>query len=140
MTLLSLIGHVAKEHVIQYSLVMLDDILTKSKDRVKQVHDVALKNDLNIWPILVTLLNRDDAIVMHMASRLITKLATLSRYRCPDSDLIYFLNWLKVQLCSPVSYIQRSCGIGRLNVTVVNAKLYCREMSIFRVWQNVFNY
>ncbi|XP_057308617.1 V-type proton ATPase subunit H-like [Hydractinia symbiolongicarpus] len=101
MTLLSLIGHVAKEHVIQYSLVMLDDILAKSKDRVKQVHDVALKNDLNIWPILVTLLNRDDSIVMHMASRLITKLATLSRYRCPDSDLIYFLNWLKVQLCSP---------------------------------------
>jgi len=97
-TMLSLISHVAKEHVIQYTLVMLDDILNKNKNRVKLVHDVATKHNLNIWPPLISLLNRDDRVVMHMASRLLAKLATLSRVRCPESDLIYYLNWLKVQL------------------------------------------
>lgn len=96
--MLSLISHVAKEHVLQYTLVILDDILSGSKDRIKMVHDVAAKHNLNIWPPLIALLNRDDRVVMHMASRLLAKLATQSKVRCPDSDLIYYLNWLKGQL------------------------------------------
>ena len=85
-------------------LVMLDDLITKDKSRVTQIHEIANKrSDVNIWPPFSSLLNRDDPIVMHMASRLLSKLATFSKYRCPDSDLIYYLNWLKVQLTLPVS-------------------------------------
>lgn len=97
-TMLSLISHVAKEHVIQYTLVMLDDILSKSKERVKLVHDVAAKHKLNVWTPLITLLNREDGVVMHMASRLIAKLASFSKVRCPDTELIFYLSWLKDQL------------------------------------------
>jgi len=107
MTMLSLVSHVAKEHVIQYTLVMIDDILNKSKLNVKKVHDTAANHKYNVWPPLISLLNRDDPIIMHMASRLIAKLSTFSRLRCPDSDLIYYLNWLKVQLCVPSNeYLQ----------------------------------
>ena len=106
--MISLISHVAKEHVIQYTLVMLDDILSKCKERVKMVHEVAATHNLNIWPPLIALLNRDDRVVMHMASRLIAKLASLSKVRCPDSDLIYYLNWLKVQLTVSVSVLDLS--------------------------------
>lgn len=97
-TMLSLISHVAKEHVIQYTLVMLDDLLSKTKDRVKMVHDVGAKYSINVWSPFITLLNREDGVVMHMASRLIAKLATLSKVRVPDADLIFYLNWLKDQL------------------------------------------
>jgi len=101
-TMLSLINNVAKEHVIQYMLVMLDDLISKSKERVKLIHEIAEKHeDINIWPPFSLLLNRDDPVVMYMASRLLAKLATYSSYRCPDSDLVYYLSWLKVQLCVP---------------------------------------
>lgn len=103
MTLLHLISHVHKEHVIQYTLVLLDDVINQDKERVRTIHDTVNKQKFNIWPPFMSLLNRDDLIIMHMGSRLIAKLATYSRVRCPDSDLIYYLNWLKVQLCVPVS-------------------------------------
>jgi len=107
MTLLSLLSHVAKEHPIQYILVMMDDILNSDKRRVKVFHDVAKKNNFNLWPTFISLLNRDDPVIMNMASRLLAKLACWSRVRCPDSDLIYLLNWLKVQLGTPSNeYLQ----------------------------------
>jgi len=98
LTMLSLIAHVAKEHVIQYTLVMFDDILSKSKDRVRLVHESAGKYNMNVWSGLLTLLNREDGVVMHMASRLVAKLATHSKVRMPDKDLLFYLNWLKDQL------------------------------------------
>lgn len=100
---MSIIREVAKDHVIQYTLVMLDDLLVLDKDRVKIVHETASKHQLNIWPPFISLLNRDDPVIMHLASRLLAKLSTFSKARCPDSDLIYYLNWLKRQLSVPVS-------------------------------------
>jgi len=97
-TMLSLIGQVAKEHVIQYTLVMLDDIVSKSKERVRVVHEVAAKHSINVWTPLITLLNREDPVIVHMASRLIGKFASLSKVRMPDTDLVFYLNWLKDQL------------------------------------------
>merc|ERR1719447_1499417 len=77
---------------------MMDDLLSKSKDRVKLVHDVAVKHSINVWAPLIALLNREDKVITHMASRLIAKLATRSKVRMPDPDLIFYLNWLKDQL------------------------------------------
>ena len=104
--MMTLIREVAKEHVIQYVLVMLDDLLVVDKSRVKMVHVTAAKQDFNVWPLLRNLLNRDDPIIMHVASRLLAKLATFSKARMPDSDLVYYLSWLKGQLSVPVSLLK----------------------------------
>ena len=62
---------------------MLDDILSKSKERVRVVHEVAAKHSINVWTPLITLLNREDPVIVHMASRLIGKFASLSKvYFC----------------------------------------------------------
>jgi len=100
-TMMTLIREVAKEHVIQYTLVMLDDLLIFDKDRVKIIHETTNKHQLNVWPPLRNLLNRDDAIIVHVASRILAKLATFSKVRMPDSDLLYYLNWLKCQFSVP---------------------------------------
>ena len=78
----------------------------------------------------MSLLNRDDPIIMHMGSRLIAKLATYSRVRCPDSDLIYYLNWLKVQLCVPVSSFVLQSMIGIVDMRyIVNCKALLHAFS-----------
>jgi len=99
---MTLIREVAKEHVIQYVLVMLDDLLIGDKERVKTVHETSVKHKFNVWPPLRNLLNRDDPIIMHVASRLLAKLSTFSKVRMPDSDLVYYLNWLKGQFSAQV--------------------------------------
>ena len=130
MTLLHLISHVHKEHVIQYTLVLLDDVINQVKERVRTIHETVTKHKFNIWPPFMSLLNRDDPIIMHMGSRLIAKLATYSRMRCPDSDLIYYLNWLKVQLCVPVSsfVLQNMIGIVDMRY-IVNCKALLHAFS-----------
>ena len=101
--MMTLIREVAKEHVIQYTLVMLDDLLVFDKSRVSIIHSTAEKHEFNVWPPLKNLLNRDDPIIMHVASRLLAKLSTFSKTRMPDSDLLYYLTWLKGQFSVPVS-------------------------------------
>ena len=103
--MMTLIREVSKEHVIQYVLVMLDDLLVFDKNRVQVIHNTGVKYDFNVWPPLRNLLNREDVIIMHVASRLLAKLATFSKTRMPDSDLVYYLSWLKGQLSSPVSFL-----------------------------------
>jgi len=106
-TMMTLIREVAKEHVIQYVLVMLDDLLLANKDRVKVIHQTAAKHNFNVWPPLKNLLNRDDQIIMHVASRLLAKLSTFSKTRMPDSDLVFYLTWLKGQFSVPSNdYLQ----------------------------------
>lgn len=106
-TMMTLIREVAKEHVIQYTLVMLDDLLVLDKSRVKMIHTTAEKHGFNVWPPLRNLLNRDDPIIMHVASRLLAKLSTFSKSRMPDSDLLYYLTWLKGQFSVPSNdYLQ----------------------------------
>ena len=102
--MMTLIREVTKEHVIQYVLVMLDDLLVADKDRVKTIHETSAKHKFNVWPPLRNLLNRDDPIIMHVASRILAKLSTFSKIRMPDSDLVYYLNWLKGQFSAPVSH------------------------------------
>uniref|UniRef100_A0A7M5WIS4 V-type proton ATPase subunit H n=1 Tax=Clytia hemisphaerica TaxID=252671 RepID=A0A7M5WIS4_9CNID len=106
-TMMTLIREVAKEHVIQYVLVMLDDLLLVDKDRVKIIHQTAAKHNFNVWPPLKNLLNRDDQIIMHVASRLLAKLSTFSKTKMPDSDLVFYLTWLKGQFSVPSNdYLQ----------------------------------
>ena len=107
-TMMTLIRDVSKEHVIQYVLVMLDDLLLVDKDRVKIIHQTAAKHNFNVWPPLKNLLNRDDQIIMHVASRLLAKLSTFSKTKMPDSDLVIYLTWLKGQFSVPVSIFHLS--------------------------------
>ena len=116
--MMTLIREVAKEHVIQYVLVMLDDLLVIDKIRVKMIHATAAKQDFNVWPPLRNLLNRDDPIIMHVASRLLAKLATFSKTRMPDSDLVYYLSWLKGQLSLPVSDVIVFLFLVKFNVFI----------------------
>ncbi|XP_047145815.1 V-type proton ATPase subunit H isoform X1 [Hydra vulgaris] len=97
----SILTNVAKEHILQYTLVMIDDILSNSKGNAKIFYEAAKKNSIIVWSSLINLLMRDDQIIMHMASRLIAKFARLSRHYITDSDLTYYINWLKVQLAVP---------------------------------------
>ena len=56
------------------------------------------KFNFNIWSCLVAMLSRPSPVVMHMSSRILSKLSTLSRRRCPSAELLHFLTWLKEQL------------------------------------------
>jgi len=102
-TMLSLLSHTSKSHVIEYTLVLLDDLINQSHDTVNLIHQVASKYQFNVWSSLVGMLTRSSPVVMHMSSRLLGKLATMSsdvlnKVRCPHAELLHYLTWLKEQL------------------------------------------
>ncbi|XP_037292938.1 V-type proton ATPase subunit H isoform X2 [Manduca sexta] len=93
---LNLLTHISKDHTIQYILVLIDDILSEDKSRVKIFRET--KYSGNIWQPFLNLLNRQDEFVQHMTARIIAKLACWHPQLMDKSDLHFYLSWLKDQL------------------------------------------
>ncbi|XP_075980821.1 V-type proton ATPase subunit VhaSFD isoform X1 [Anticarsia gemmatalis] len=92
---LNLLTHISKDHTIQYLLVLIDDILSEDKARVKIFREA---KSGNAWQPFLNLLNRQDEFVQHMTARIIAKLACWHPQLMEKSDLHFYLSWLKDQL------------------------------------------
>ncbi|XP_023684362.1 V-type proton ATPase subunit H isoform X1 [Paramormyrops kingsleyae] len=99
-TFLNLMAHISKEQTVQYILTLIDDTLQENHQRVNVFFDYAKKTKNTAWSYFLPMLNRQDPFTVHMAARIIAKLAAWGRELMEGSDLNYYFNWIKTQLCS----------------------------------------
>ncbi|XP_078253512.1 V-type proton ATPase subunit H isoform X2 [Rhinoraja longicauda] len=118
-TFLNLMTHISKEQTVQYILTMIDDMLQENHQRVNIFFDYAKKTKNTAWPYFLPMLNRQDLFTVHMAARIIAKLAAWGRELMEGSDLNYYFNWIKTQLSSQSSqYVQCVAGCLQLMLRV----------------------
>ncbi|KAM8838065.1 V-type proton ATPase subunit H isoform X3 [Synchiropus splendidus] len=111
-TFLNLMAHISKEQTVQYILTLIDDTLQENHQRVIIFFDYAKKTRNTAWSYFLPMLNRQDLFTVHMAARIIAKLAAWGRDLMEGSDLNYYFNWIKSQLSS-----QNLHGTGHETVT-----------------------
>ncbi|XP_036374989.1 V-type proton ATPase subunit H isoform X1 [Megalops cyprinoides] len=99
-TFLNLMAHISKEQTVQYILTLIDDTLQENHQRVNIFFDYAKKTKNTAWSYFLSMLNRQDQFTVHMAARIIAKLAAWGRELMEGSDLNYYFNWIKTQLSS----------------------------------------
>ncbi|KAJ8279792.1 hypothetical protein COCON_G00068580 [Conger conger] len=99
-TFLNLMAHISKEQTVQYILTLIDDTLQENHQRVNIFFDYAKKMKNTAWSYFLPMLNRQDLFTVHMAARIIAKLAAWGRELMEGSDLNYYFNWIKTQLSS----------------------------------------
>ncbi|XP_051984521.1 V-type proton ATPase subunit H-like isoform X1 [Xyrauchen texanus] len=99
-TFLNLMSHISKEQTVQYILTLIDDTLQENHQRVNIFFDYAKKTKNTAWSYFLPMLNRQDLFTVHMAARIIAKLAAWGRDLMEGSDLNYYFNWIKTQLGS----------------------------------------
>ncbi|CAB1317982.1 unnamed protein product [Coregonus sp. 'balchen'] len=101
-TFLNLMAHISKEQTVQYILTLIDDTLQENHQRVNIFFDYSKKTKNTAWSYFLPMLNRQDLFTVHMAARIIAKLAAWGRDLMEGSDLNYYFNWIKTQLSSQV--------------------------------------
>ncbi|KAM4605336.1 V-type proton ATPase subunit H [Polymixia lowei] len=99
-TFLNLMAHISKEQTVQYILTLIDDTLQENHQRVNIFFDYAKKTRNTAWSYFLPMLNRQDLFTVHMAARIIAKLAAWGRDLMEGSDLNYYFNWIKTHLSS----------------------------------------
>ncbi|KAK1172806.1 V-type proton ATPase subunit H-like [Acipenser oxyrinchus oxyrinchus] len=99
-TFLNLMAHISKEQTVQYILTLIDDTLQENHQRVNIFFDYAKRTKNTAWSYFLPMLNRQDLFTVHMAARIIAKLAAWGRELMEGSDLNYYFNWIKTQLSS----------------------------------------
>uniref|UniRef100_A0A8C9WHY2 V-type proton ATPase subunit H n=1 Tax=Scleropages formosus TaxID=113540 RepID=A0A8C9WHY2_SCLFO len=109
-TFLNLMAHISKEQTVQYILTLIDDTLQENHQRVTVFFDYAKKTKNTAWSYFLPMLNRQDPFTVHMAARIIAKLAAWGRELMEGSDLNYYFNWIKTQLCSQLIGVLGSGG------------------------------
>ncbi|KAL3055383.1 V-type proton ATPase subunit H isoform X2 [Gymnodraco acuticeps] len=118
-TFLNLMAHISKEQTVQYILTLIDDTLQENHQRVSIFFDYAKKTKNTAWSYFLPMLNRQDLFTVHMAARIIAKLAAWGRDLMEGSDLNYYFNWIKSQLSSQSSqYVQCVAGCLQLMLRV----------------------
>ncbi|XP_032240245.1 V-type proton ATPase subunit H isoform X2 [Nematostella vectensis] len=111
-TCLSLLVKLTRDHTIRYILVLIDDMLNEERSRVAVFHDFGKKNNVNLWGSFLNLINRQDQFIVHQAGVIVAKLACWGNVRLPESDLNFFLSWLKNQLTSPTCEYLHSIALS----------------------------
>ncbi|KAF3858081.1 hypothetical protein F7725_011282 [Dissostichus mawsoni] len=118
-TFLNLMAHISKEQTVQYILTLIDDTLQENHQRVSIFFEYAKKTKNTAWSYFLPMLNRQDLFTVHMAARIIAKLAAWGRDLMEGSDLNYYFNWIKSQLSSQSSqYVQCVAGCLQLMLRV----------------------
>ncbi|NXC18562.1 VATH ATPase, partial [Corythaeola cristata] len=72
----------------------------ENHQRVCIFFDYAKRGKNTAWSYFLPMLNRQDLFTVHMAARIIAKLAAWGRELMEGSDLNYYFNWIKTQLSS----------------------------------------
>ncbi|XP_050549023.1 V-type proton ATPase subunit H isoform X2 [Daktulosphaira vitifoliae] len=93
-----LLENVSKESTIQYVLVLIDDLLTEDCSRVELFNDYAVKKNEPVCGNFLNLLNASDGFINNMSARIIAKFACYSIDFINETDLQFYLNWIKGQL------------------------------------------
>uniref|UniRef100_A0A8C6UQ02 V-type proton ATPase subunit H n=1 Tax=Neogobius melanostomus TaxID=47308 RepID=A0A8C6UQ02_9GOBI len=122
-TFLNLMAHISKEQTVQYILTLIDDTLQENHQRVNIFFDYAKKTKNTAWSYFLPMLNRQDLFTVHMAARIIAKLAAWGRDLMEGSDLNYYFNWIKSQLTANANlvssqYVQCVAGCLQLMLRV----------------------
>ncbi|XP_066575812.1 V-type proton ATPase subunit H isoform X2 [Amia ocellicauda] len=120
-TFINLMAHISKEQTVQYILTMIDDTLQENHQRVNIFFDYAKKTKNTAWSYFLPMLNRQNLFTVHMAARIIAKLAAWGRELMEGSDLNYYFNWIKTQLSSQFQssqYVQCVAGCLQLMLRV----------------------
>ncbi|XP_026475283.1 V-type proton ATPase subunit H isoform X1 [Ctenocephalides felis] len=97
-TFLNILTHVSKDQTIQYVLILIDDMLQEDRYRVDIFHEYAAKTKESVWGPFMNLLNRQDSFIVNMDARIIAKIACWSSTQMSESDLNFYLTWIKDQL------------------------------------------
>ncbi|OQR72276.1 V-type proton ATPase subunit H-like [Tropilaelaps mercedesae] len=106
-TLCSLVANISKDQTVQYLLILVDDMLEESPDRVELFRDYTRKHKESVYAPFLNLLCRQDGFIANMAARIIAKIACNGRARMEDPDLTKYLIWLRDQLRLPNNeYVQ----------------------------------
>ncbi|XP_022700365.1 V-type proton ATPase subunit H-like isoform X1 [Varroa jacobsoni] len=106
-TLCSLVANISKDQTVQYLLILIDDMLEESPDRVDLFRDYTRKHKESVYAPFLDLLGRQDGFIANMAARIIAKIACNGRLRMEDPDLSKYLIWLRNQLKLPNNeYVQ----------------------------------
>ncbi|XP_026475284.1 V-type proton ATPase subunit H isoform X2 [Ctenocephalides felis] len=106
-TFLNILTHVSKDQTIQYVLILIDDMLQEDRYRVDIFHEYAAKTKESVWGPFMNLLNRQDSFIVNMDARIIAKIACWSSTQMSESDLNFYLTWIKDQLrYNTTEYIQ----------------------------------
>uniref|UniRef100_A0A2K6EVF4 V-type proton ATPase subunit H n=1 Tax=Propithecus coquereli TaxID=379532 RepID=A0A2K6EVF4_PROCO len=91
----------------------------ENHQRVSIFFDYAKRSKNTAWPYFLPMLNRQDPFTVHMAARIIAKLAAWGKELMEGSDLNYYFNWIKTQLSSQSSqYVQCVAGCLQLMLRV----------------------
>lgn len=88
---LNLLTRIFTEQIVQYLLVLIDEILMEDKSRVDIFKEYARKNKESVWTPFFKLLTKDDPFSQNMTARIIAKIA------CWSEDLMegkLFLKYL----------------------------------------------
>uniref|UniRef100_A0A452EVG0 V-type proton ATPase subunit H n=1 Tax=Capra hircus TaxID=9925 RepID=A0A452EVG0_CAPHI len=110
-TFINLMTHISKEQTVQYILTLVDDTLQENHQRVSIFFDYAKRSKNTAWSYFLPMLNRQDLFTVHMAARIIAKLAAWGKELMEGSDLNYYFNWIKTQLSSQVRDTPLNPGI-----------------------------
>lgn len=105
---LSLLARLSRDQTIRYILVLIDDVLTEEKTRVSIFHEFGKRANFNVWAALLKLLNRQDQFIVHQTAIVVAKLASWGKVSLPDSDLNYFMSWIKNGLANSNNDYQHS--------------------------------
>ncbi|RMX48070.1 hypothetical protein pdam_00002628 [Pocillopora damicornis] len=97
---LSLLARLSRDKTIRYILVLIDDMLTEERSRASIFHEFGERANVNVWASFLKFLNREDQFIVHQTGIIIAKLASWGKVLLPDSDLNYFLSWMKNGLAS----------------------------------------
>uniref|UniRef100_A0AAF7A800 V-type proton ATPase subunit H n=1 Tax=Bos taurus TaxID=9913 RepID=A0AAF7A800_BOVIN len=91
----------------------------ENHQRVSIFFDYAKRSKNTAWSYFLPMLNRQDLFTVHMAARIIAKLAAWGKELMEGSDLNYYFNWIKTQLSSQSSqYVQCVAGCLQLMLRV----------------------
>jgi V-type H+-transporting ATPase subunit H len=86
-TLMTIMNKVSKESTLQYTAMLIDDLLQENKNRVDLFHLYAKKYKVNVYNSLIQRLFLQDPYLVNQISRIITKLACWSSELIPDKEL-----------------------------------------------------
>lgn len=97
-TFLNLLGHLSKDQTIQYTLILIDDMIQEDRSRVDIFLDYQDQKKESIWGPFLNMLNRPDGFIQNMTSRIIAKMVCYAPDAMDGSDFKFYITWLKDQL------------------------------------------
>ncbi|CAM9656973.1 unnamed protein product [Lampetra planeri] len=109
-TLLHLVTRIVKESVVQFVLVLIEDLLQENGEHAQIFSVFTRRNHRSQWVLFMPMLNRQDILTMHLAARVVARLAIMSRELLQGSDLGFYLTWLKTHLS--VQKLRTAVGDG----------------------------